>query len=430
MERTLIQQVKDNIGQEVLIKGFVHTIRNQGSIKFLIIRDVTASIQVVVLKSASEAFEVVDEVTCESVVEITGLSKEEKQAPTGYEIEARTIKILSKSAPELPIPVVTEKGSEEVDITKRLDWRWLDLRKEDGLKIFKVWTSLEKGFRKHFDDAGYVQVYTPSFMSSPSESGSEVFEVEYFDRKAYLAQSPQFYKQMGMAAGFEKVFMFGPVFRAEPSFTTRHMTEFTGWDFEISYIDSHYDVMEEEERLIVAGFTQVKQDLGIDLEIPAIPFPKVTMKEAKEKLAKIGIKSEKEHDLSPEEERELTKIIKEEQNHDFVFITDYHISVRPFYHMRVEGDPTTTKSFDLLYKGLEITTGAQREHRVDVLQKQAEEKGMSLNLLENYINFFRYGCPPHGGVGIGPGRLVMRMLEVPSVKEVTFLPRDVKRLTP
>ncbi len=275
-----------------------------------------------------------------------------------------------------------------------------------------------------------MQVYTPCFMSTSSETGSEVFEVKYFDRKAYLSQSPQFYKQMAMASGFEKIFCFGPVFRAEPSFTTRHVTEFTGWDFEMSFIDSHADIMDAEEDMLIAGFKNLQENLHLDIEVPAKPFPRITLKDAKKKLKAAGIKSEKENDFSPEEERELSVMIKKEFNHDFVFVTEYPIEVRPFYHMRHADNPTLTKSFDLLYKGIEITTGAQREHRVDILERQALEKGMSLEELKDYINFFRYGCPNHGGAGIGPARIVMKILDIPNIKEACFLPRDVRRLTP
>jgi aspartyl/asparaginyl-tRNA synthetase len=275
-----------------------------------------------------------------------------------------------------------------------------------------------------------MQIYTPCLMGTASETGSDVFEVKYFDRKAYLSQSPQFYKQMAMAAGFEKVFMVGPVFRAELSYTTRHTTEFTGFDFEISYIESHHDVMAEEEKMIAQAFTRLNDKLDLGLEIPSLPFPKLTIKEAKVKLAKKGIKSEKASDVTSEEEIELSKMIKEETGHDFVFVTDWPIEGRPFYHMRHEKDPKLTKSFDLLYKGLEITTGAQREHRPEVLEKQAKEKGMDLEPLTDYINFFRYGCPPHGGIGLGPARFIMKILDLPSVKEANYLTRDVKRLKP
>jgi nondiscriminating aspartyl-tRNA synthetase len=431
MERTYIKNLKDRVGQETLIKGFIQVIRNQGSIKFLIMRDVTGIVQTVVLKSETEAFNKVSDLTHESVIEIEGLVKEEKQAPEGYELQAKKITVLSKADPELPIPVLMFKSGDETEATKRFDWRWIDLRRPEQLQIFKLWTSLEKGFREYYSNNNFLQIYTPAIMESPSESGAEVFEVKYFDRKAYLAQSPQFHKQMAMASGFEKVFVMGPVFRAEPSFTTRHMTEFTGWDFEISYIDSHFDVMSALEDVVVSGFTKVKQDLpDVDITIPLKPFPRLTMKEVKEKLKAAGVKSERIYDVTPEEERELSKLIKDEFGHDFVFIIDYPIEARPFYHMRYADNKAITKSFDLIYRGVEVTTGAQREHRYDILVSQAKEKGLSIDSIKDYINFFKYGCPPHGGVGIGPGRLVMKMLDLPSVKEATYLPRDVRRTNP
>jgi aspartyl-tRNA synthetase len=430
MERTLIKNLKEKIGQEIKISGFVQAIRNQGGIKFIVMRDVTGTVQVVFLKENKEVFDMVNDISLESVVSIEGLLKEEKQAPGGFEIQAKNMIVLSKAEMGLPIPVVEEKGGEPTEVPTRLDWRWIDLRKEENLLIFKVWTELERGFRKHFEDSDFIQIYTPSLMGTASETGADVFKLQYFEREAYLAQSPQFYKQMAQACGFEKVFVMGPVFRAEPSFTARHMTEFTGWDFEISYINSHLDVMEEEEKLLVAGFSRLKETFLPDIEVPSMPFPKITMKEAKEKLEKSGVIGGRKYDLTGEEEVELSRLIKEETGHDFVFITDWPIEARPFYHMRYEDNPTLTKSFDLLYKGLEITTGSQREHRYDVLISQAKEKGMSIDSIQYYLDFFKYGCPPHGGVGIGPGRLVMKILDIASVKEATFLPRDVKRLKP
>ena len=382
MERTKVKDIKEKVSKKVKLAGFVHTIRDQGSIKFVLLRDVSGIIQLVILKK-SNAFEQTKGLTQESVIEVIGKAKKEKQADGGFEVEAQEVKVLSKADPELPIPVVLEKGGEETGVTKRFDWRWIDLRKPERLGIFRLWTSLEKGFRKYINENDFIQIYAPSLMNTPSESGSEVFEVKYFAKKAYLAQSPQFYKQAALASGFEKVFVVGPVFRAEPSYTTRHMTEFTGWDFEMSFIESHHDVMDEEEKMLISAFKMVKEEMLPDLEVPATPFPRLTMKEVKQKLAKAGVKSEKEHDVSPEEEREIAKIVKKETGHDFVFLIDWHISIRPFYHMRYEDDSETTKSFDLLYRGLEITTGAQREHRVEVLEKQAKEKGVDLKPLKH-----------------------------------------------
>ncbi|MBP9864137.1 aspartate--tRNA(Asn) ligase [Patescibacteria group bacterium] len=423
--------LRNYIGETVDIQGFVHVLRIQSKIIFLVLRDVMGTIQVVIEASKPEVFEVAKGLSHESVVCVRGLVKEVPQAPGGCEIGVESIEVLSYATPELPIPVIAPKSGEETDATIRFDYRWLDIRKPEKAKIFKVWTELEKGFRTFWDENNFVQLYTPSFMSTPSETGAEVFEVNYFDRKAYLAQSPQFYKQMGIASGLERVFMVGPVFRAEKSFTTRHLTEFTGWDFEMAFVESHHDVMDMEEGMIVAGFEAVaKKFPELNLAIPSRPFPRVTMLEAKKMLSTLGIESQEDHDLSPEEERNVCEQIKLTKDHDFVFITDYHKSKSAFYHMRLEEGSDYFRRADLLFRGIEITTLAQREHRIEVLEKQAIEKGMSLEALADYLNFFRYGCPPHGGAGIGPGRLIMKLLDLPNVREATYLPRDVKRLTP
>ena len=430
MDRTNIKDLKENIGKKVKINGFVQAIRDQGGMVFLIVRDQSGFDQTIVKKETEKAFDIAKKITLESVVEIVGTVEKVEQAPNGVELKIEEVKVLSEAAPELPIPVIEEKSGGETDVTKRLDYRWIDLRKPEKKKIFEVWTELEKGFREYFTANNFIQLYSPSFMEAASEGGAEVFEVQYFDKKAYLSQSPQFYKQMAMASGFEKVFMFVPYFRAEPSFTARHMTEFTGWDFEISYIESHKDIMDQLENLFISGFEKVKESLDIDISVPTKPFPKYTMAEAKDMLEKSGMKTQRETDLRADEEIALSKIVKDETGHDFVFVTDWPTKARPFYHMRHEDDPELTNSFDLLYKGLEVATGAQREHRYDVLVKQAKEKVVDTNPLEGYFNFFKYGCPPHGGVGIGPARIVMQILDIPSIKDATFLPRDVKRLTP
>lgn len=412
-----------------MIQGFVHALRIQSKIIFIIVRNLKGLIQVVVTADNSE-FESAKNLTLESVIKVTGEMRDAPQAPGGHEIHPTKIEVLSRAEPELPIPVVV-KGGEETEAPIRFDYRWLDLRKPEKAKIFKVWTEFEKGWRKYWSDNNFIQLYPPALMSTPSETGAEVFEVNYFDRKAYLAQSPQFYKQMAMAAGFEKVFMVSPVFRAEPSFTTRHLTEFTGWDFEISYINNHYDVMDAEEGMIIAGFQQLLEALpSLNISIPKQPFPRITMVETKKILSGLGIPSPEEHDLSPEEERAISEYVLKEHNHEFVFITDYHKSKSAFYHMSLENDHERRRRADLLYRGIEVTTLAQREHRPDILKKQAQEKGMDLEALKDYLNFFRYGCPPHGGAGIGPGRFIMKILGLPNVREVTYLPRDVKRLNP
>ncbi|TAL49048.1 aspartate--tRNA(Asn) ligase [Patescibacteria group bacterium] len=431
MKKTIhTREVSAHAGKTVTLQGFVHALRVQSKIIFLILRDVTGTIQVVIPES-SHLFEHAKNLSLESVVRVAGLAKEEKNAPGGVEIHPDTLEVLSSSAPELPIPVVTLKGGDETESPTRFDFRWIDLRKPEKIKIFKIWTEFEKGFRKFWYENDFIQIYTPSFMSTPSESGADVFEVDYFDRKAYLAQSPQFYKQMAIASGFERVFMVGPVFRAEPSFTTRHLTEFTGWDFEVAYIDSHHDLMDLEERMIISGFQAVSHTFPeIALPIPTQPFPRIPMVEAKKILRRLRVISPEEHDLSPEEERALSVHVTKEMKHEFVFVTDYHKSMSAFYHMRHPDDPDRARRADLLFRGVEVTTLAQREHRPEILEKQAKEKGLKLEPLADYLNFFRYGCPPHGGAGIGPGRFIMSMLNLGNIREATFLPRDVKRLNP
>lgn len=435
MPRILIKEAKKQESQEVLISGFVRNLRLHKGLAFVDLVDISGLMQVVFVEAdAPDAFKIAERLTLESVIEVKG-SLQEKPAKKNdpnpikdFELLVREAKLISLADENLPIPVLT-KADNEANIENRFDYRWLDLRQAEHQLIFKVWTKLEQGFRDYCSKNNFIQIYTPNLMSTSSETGSEVFEVKYFEKKAYLSQSPQFFKQMAMASGLEKVFICGPVFRAEASFTSRHVTEFTGWDMEISYA-SYEDVMSAEEDALISGFQKVKEDLGLEIEVPTKPFPRLTLKEAKEKLALLGIASEKDFDFSTEEEKVLGEIVRKEFNHDFVFVTDYPIAARPFYHMRHEGNPELTKSFDLIYKGLEITTGAEREHRVDILEKQALEKGMNLEELKDYISFFKYGCPGHSGLGMGPARVVMKMLDLNSVKEACFLPRDVKRLTP
>ncbi len=433
MSRISIKTAKAQAQGQVSVAGWVRNLRAHKGVIFIDLADISASMQLVFL-SGSPAYDLAQALTLESVIEVSG-QLQAKPAKAGsdsapdFELAVSEAKLVSQAEDNLPIPVLA-KADNQAGLENRFDWRWLDLRRPEAQMIFKVWTQLEAGMRDYFLKAGFMQVYTPCLMNTASETGSEVFAVKYFERQAYLSQSPQFYKQMAMASGFERVFMTGPVFRAELSFTSRHVTEFTGWDFELSYINSLEEVMEQEEAMLVSAFARVKAELGLDIEVPSRPFPRLSLIEAKEKLKAAGIASEKEHDFSTEEEKELGRLIKAETGHDFVFVTDYPIEARPFYHMRREDNPALTKSFDLLYRGLEITTGSQREHRPEVLISQAKEKGMDLEELKDYINFFRYGCPSHGGAGIGPARIIMKLLELDSVKEACFLPRDVKRLTP
>jgi len=281
---------------------------------------------------------------------------------------------------------------------------------------------------------GCTEMHTPKLMGTASESGAEVFELGYFGRSAYLAQSPQFYKQMAIAAGVDRVFEVGPVFRAEPSFTSRHSTEFTGVDAELAWITGVEDVMDFEERMLahalgtVAGEhgAAIRELYGTEVVVPAVPFPRITLAAAHDILGRSGERA----DLDPAGERAIAAHVAERTGHEFVFVTEYPASVRPFYHMRPAGQQQLTCSFDLLWQGLEITTGAQREHRYDVLVRQAAEKGLSTEPMRDYLECFRYGCPPHGGFGLGLGRLLMVLLGLESIREAMFLFRGPNRLTP
>jgi aspartyl-tRNA synthetase len=297
-----------------------------------------------------------------------------------------------------------------------------------------VQTTAERAMREFAYASGCTEMHTPKLMGTASESGAEVFELGYFGRSAYLAQSPQFYKQMAIAAGVDRVFEVGPVFRAEPSFTSRHATEFTGVDAELAWITGVEDVMDFEERMLahalraVAGEhgAAISELYGTEAVVPAVPFPRITMAAAHDVLGTRGERA----DLDPAGERAIAAHVAERTGHEFVFVTEYPASVRPFYHMRLAGQQQLTCSFDLLWRGVEITTGAQREHRYDVLVRQAAEKGLSTEPMRDYLECFRYGCPPHGGFGLGLGRLLMLLLGLESIREATFLFRGPNRLTP
>ncbi len=433
MERIKIQDLKDKIEKVVTVQGFIHEIRDQSKVKFLLLRDNSGIVQLVALPENKKVFDTITKIPRESVLSVKGIVKEQKQArPLGLEIHINEFEVLSEADKDLPIQVV-EKG-EEPALPTRLDWRWIDLRKPKNFLIFKIWTDMEAAMREYWLANGFTQIYTPKFVAGATESGAELFSLDYFGKKASLAQSPQFYKQMAMAAGFERIFEIGPVFRANKSHTIRHDTEFTSIDIEVSYINSHEDIMKIEEEWMAHTLKRIKEKygdkikevFGVEVNVPKLPFPRITMAEAIALL-----KKEYKHscvgDLDPEGEKLLCEHFKKTQGHEFVFVKDWPLDVRPFYHMRENG---YSKSYDLLWKGMEITTGAQREHRYELLKKQAQEKKVDIKAIKDYLNFFKYGCPPHGGFGLSPSRVMMLLLGIKNVREVTFLPRDTERLNP
>jgi nondiscriminating aspartyl-tRNA synthetase len=423
------------VGGRVTIRGWVNALRDQKRMQFIVIRDETGLAQVVLGKEdpPSELNERVSTLTAESAVTVTGtVVADERVKLGGVELRLEDLHVDSLAEPELPI-------APDSALDKRIDWRYLDLRRREERLIFEVQTTAEHAMREFWRGQGFIEIHTPKFMGSASESGAELFKVEYFDRTAYLAQSPQFYKQMAMAAGFGRVFEVGPVFRANPSFTSRHDTEFTSVDVEIAWIDSHEDVMAFEESWLAHVLAVVKETHGAAIEatfsteltVPTVPFPRVTLEEAKEQLRESGHQAPgAEHDLDPPSERALSAIVQERHGHEFAFVTDYPTTVRPFYHMRHPDNPTLTKSFDLLWRGIELTTGAQREHRYEQLLIQAEDKRVDVGPIQYYLDFFRFGAPPHGGFGFGLTRLLMQMLGQENVREVTFLYRGPHRLEP
>ncbi|HEY2593446.1 MAG TPA: aspartate--tRNA(Asn) ligase [Chloroflexota bacterium] len=435
MKRTLIDELPGLIGERVRLRGWVHALRDQKRVQFIVLRDETGLAQVVLAKEdpPNELNERVSALTVESAVTIVGkVAADERVNLSGLEVKLEELEVDSLAEPEVPIAV-------DSALDKRIDWRYLDLRRPDRKLIFEVQTTAEQAMREFWRKERFIELHTPKLMGSASESGAELFKAEYFDRMAYLAQSPQFYKQMAMAAGFGKVFEVGPVFRANPSFTSRHDTEFTSVDVEISWIDSHDDVMSFEERWLAHVLAVVKDEHGEQISqtfdtalvVPEVPFPRITLDDAKELLREAGHEAPPAgHDLDPPSERALSAIVKERHGHEFAFVTDYPTSVRPFYHMRYADRPTVTKSFDLLWRGIELTTGAQREHRYDKLLEQAQDKKVDVGPIQYYLDFFRFGAPPHGGFGFGLTRLLMQMLGQENVREVTFLYRGPHRLQP
>jgi aspartyl-tRNA synthetase len=432
MIRTPIAGLRDQVGETVTIAGWAQALRLQRAMQFVIVRDHTGTVQVTHRRDGTAVESALEALTAESAVRITGRVKANPVVSLGgLEVIPETVTV--ENLAQAPLPIDARTGQEG-----RLDWRFLDLRRRGAARlVFAVQTTVERAMREFAFAEGCTEMHTPKLMGTASESGAEVFQVGYFGRPAYLAQSPQFYKQMAIAGGIDRVFEVGPVFRAEPSFTSRHTTEFTGVDVELGWIGSVGDVMSFEERMLAHVLSAVAAAHGAAIEehfktevtVPRVPFPRLTLAEAKS-LSRTSAADSGRDDLDPAGERAVSTRVLAETGHEFAFVTEYPASVRPFYHLRPAGQPHLTASFDLLWKGLEITTGAQREHRYDVLLAQAAAKGLAPDPMRWYLDCFRYGCPPHGGFGLGLGRLLMALLGLDSIRDATFLFRGPNRLTP
>ncbi|MBO4570180.1 MAG: aspartate--tRNA(Asn) ligase [Clostridia bacterium] len=428
MKRSLIDSLKENKVSK--ISGFVDKVRDTRYMVFVMLRDTSSFIQVSLDKELnSNLIEDALKLTQGSVVSFEGVMKVNPNVKNGgKEFIPSKIEIVTIANP-MPI-------DNEANIDSRLNYRWVDLRSEKNQLIFKVQSYFVNAMRSYLLDNDFVEIHTPKFIATASESGSEVFEVKYFDGKAYLAQSPQFYKQMAMAAGFEKYFEVAPCFRAEKSRTRKHATEFTSFDVEISFIDSYEDVMNLEAEMLTYALKKTKEKYGqkleelygITLNVPTLPFPMMRLADIYDELEKrygFKVDDSEKTDLTTEAERLCEKLAKDKFNHEFLFVTDFPADKRAFYHMRQNGH---LQGYDLIWKGIEITSGAQREHRLNELAKNAKEKGLTKDV-EFYLEFFKYGMPAHGGFAIGVDRLTMILLNIP-IKEAQFLFRGPDRLTP
>jgi aspartyl-tRNA synthetase len=415
-------------GKHVRAAGWVENVRKVGKIAFLKVRDREGTFQVTLPQDKVGAlFGKVDEVSLESVVGVEGIVRASKQAPNGVEIIPSKLEILSKARSPLPMDV---SGKIESELETRLDSRFMDLRMPRTAAVFGFRSVLQNGIREFFENEGFVEVHTPKIVMAGAEGGATLFPIDYFGQKAYLAQSPQLYKQSLMSTGLDRVYEIGPVFRAEPSATTRHLSEFTGLDFEMAFIDSMEDVLDIIERMIAFSVGHAAKHgkeylevLGVTLRAPKTPFKRITFDRAKAMLEEKGKKVG--DDLDSEAERALGELVKD----DFYFITEYPASIKPFYIMEKPGSDASW-SFDLDCRGTEIASGGQREHRFETLVARMKKHRLNPDAFSFYLSAFKYGMPPHGGMGLGLDRLVQKLLGLGNVREAVLFPRDRVRLVP
>jgi len=440
MERSFIQEIFDKGKEEkVLVQGFVHEIRNQSKIKFILVRDFTGIIQCVAFKGETDekVLEGIAKIPRESVIEILGKVKKSKQAPGGFEIVIEGYNVFTE-AEDIPIHVVEKQ--EEADLSKRLDNRCIDLRKPKNRAIFKIQSALLQGMQEYLNSQGYIQVFTPSLMGVPSESGSEVFEVKFFGKPAFLRQDPQLHRQLAILGGLEKIYDIGPSWRAEKSHTPRHLTEHRTIAVETAFIKDEHDTMKLEEQVIIAAIKKVVDTCQKELEllglnnkikIPKVPFPEIKFPDVYKILGKKG-KELYGEDLDREAEKMIWDYVqKKYPGCDFYFFNGFPHKVKPFYVMEGhEDNKEWARSVDLNFRGMEMSSGGQREHRYDKLMKNVKEKKQSKESVEWFTKFFKYGAPPHGGFSIGIERLTAVLLGIENIRETCLFPRDTERLVP
>lgn len=420
------------LGQDVRMEGAVHALRDMGEIAFVVLRKADGLVQCV-FEEGKTAFDI-KTLKEESAVVVEGTVRSEERAPGGYEIRLKTIEVLSE--PAEPMPVSINKWKMNTSLETKLALRPVTLRNLKERAKFKIQEGIVRGFRDYLYSNGFTEVRTPKIVARGAEGGANMFRLEYFGKHAELAQSPQFYKQM-MVGVYDRVFEAAPVFRAEKHNTTRHLNEYISLDFEMGYIRSFEDVMAMETGFLQYTMELLKKEYAKELELLKVELPDVSripqvrFDEAKRLVAeKYQRRIRNPYDLEPEEEQLIGRYFKEEYGADFVFVTHYPSKKRPFYAMDDPADKTFTLSFDLLFRGLEVTTGGQRIHDYNMILEKLASRGMTTEGMEDYLMIFKYGMPPHGGLGIGLERLTMRLLGEQNVRETSLFPRDVTRLQP
>lgn len=430
-ERKLSDEIDPDVDEEVTVAGWVQTIRKKGKIAFILLRDKGGTLQITAMKNEmGEEYSRITKVQRESVIAVKGRVQKSEYVKKGFEILPEEWELLSEADAPLPMGVVDKVN---IELDTRLDNRFMDLRREEIKSIFEIKAMMLAAIRRTLDERGFTEVQTPKILRAGAEGGATLFKLDYFGKKAYLAQSPQLFKQILMATGLERVYEIAPAFRAELSDTTRHLSEFTSLDFEMSFIESQEDVMavaeEMLDRAIKAVLDEGKNHLNtmdVELSPPKRPYPRLSFEEVKELLAERG--KHLENDVDTEGEKILGEIMAE-KGYEAYFIVEYPEEEKPFYIMEKDGTPWSY-SFDLEYRGQELASGGQREHRVDRLEKRMIKKGLNPKDFEFYLKAFRYGMPPHGGIGLGIERLIEKALNLENVRETTIFPRDRYRLLP
>lgn len=422
----------DYEGKEIRINGAIHKIRDMGDVAFVILRKREGLVQTVYEEGVTGIS--LKELNEEATVEVSGVVTAEERAPHGFEIRLKEVKVLSQ--PVEPMPIAVNKWKMNTSLETKLDLRPLSLRNIKERAKFRIQEGITRGFRDFLHMQGFTEIHSPKIGARGAEGGANLFRLEYFHKHAVLAQSPQFYKQM-MVGVFDRVFEVAPVFRAEKHNTKRHLNEYTSLDFEMGYIDSFQDIMEMETGFLQDAMALLEKEYAKEIKLLGVTLPKadripqVRFDEAKELVAqKYNRRIRNPYDLDPEEETLIGQYFKEEMDADFVFVTHYPSKKRPFYAMDDPADPAFTLSFDLLFHGLEITTGGQRIHDYQMLADKIAERGMTQEGMEQYMLVFKHGMPPHGGLGIGLERLTMKLLGEENVRETTLFPRDLNRLEP